>query len=195
MANANIRIITTDELKKIRNTEGMILQGCGGSLQEWVDGINEILTEEGILLDGAKFTDISAFEHNGHTNMLFSMDNVRLDVGKLAMWRLQTHETFGGTWLSDYMQNEFGIDVNSPEPYEYTKPEAPIIGADGNVFNLIGIVSRTLKRAGLNEQASEMRSRVMDSGSYDDALAVMMEYVEPIGIDEYQEHGGMNMGM
>ena len=26
-------------------------------------------------------------------------------VGKLAMWRLETRETFGSTWLTDYVDN------------------------------------------------------------------------------------------
>lgn len=26
--------------------EGLILQGCGGETQEWVDGINEMLTDK-----------------------------------------------------------------------------------------------------------------------------------------------------
>ena len=30
--------------------EGLILQGCGGEVQEWVDGINKMLTDKGILL-------------------------------------------------------------------------------------------------------------------------------------------------
>ena len=29
--------------------------------------------------------------------MLFPFEDVKLDIGKLAMWRLQTHDTFGGT--------------------------------------------------------------------------------------------------
>ena len=33
--------------------DGLILQGCGGDAQEWVDGINEMFTEAGILKDGA----------------------------------------------------------------------------------------------------------------------------------------------
>ena len=32
--------------------EGLILQGCGGDLKEWEDGVNELLTESGILLEG-----------------------------------------------------------------------------------------------------------------------------------------------
>ena len=73
-------------------------------------------------------------------------------------------------------------------PQEHQKPECPIIGADGNVFNLIGIASRTLKRSGMPEAANEMRERVMDSGGYDNALAIIMEYVEPVGVDDYDSH-------
>ena len=89
--------------------DGLILQGCGGDSQEWVDGINEILTTNGILLDGTKFHDCFTFEHDGLTCLLFPFsDDVKVDVGKLAMWRLQTHDNFGGTWLSDYVPNRLG---------------------------------------------------------------------------------------
>ena len=58
------------------------------------------------------------------------------------------------------------------------KPKAKLIGADGNIFNLIGIASRSLKRAGQNDKATEMSKRVMNSSSYDEALSIIMEYVE-----------------
>ena len=44
----SIRLISTEQLRHMGNQEGMILQGCGGDPQEWVDGINEILAQEGI---------------------------------------------------------------------------------------------------------------------------------------------------
>ena len=76
-----------------------------------------------------------------------------------------------------YMEKEgFNIEKNN-------KPKAPIIGADGNVFNLIGICRKTLKDAGLKDQAVEMTKRVTSSKSYEEALAIMMEYVDPIGED------------
>lgn len=102
--------ITLDELKNMTNTEGLILQGCGGDLQEWISGINKMLTDEQILKNGSTFTNVSVFEHNGLTNLLFNMKYVNLDISKLAMWRLSTHENFGGTWLSDYLDNHFGMD-------------------------------------------------------------------------------------
>uniref|UniRef100_UPI0040563EA2 hypothetical protein n=1 Tax=Acetatifactor sp. TaxID=1872090 RepID=UPI0040563EA2 len=60
------------------------------------------------------------------------------------------------------------------------KPTCELIGADGNIFNLIGIASRTLRRNGLPEQADEMGKRIMggEAGSYDEALRIIMEYVE-----------------
>jgi hypothetical protein len=114
-----IKHITTDELKQMTGTEGLVLQGCGGDPQEWLDGINDTFTAEGILKSGAKFRDISVFGHNGLTNILFDFDGMTrdtLDVGKLAMWRIATHGTFGGTWLSDYLPNKLGVNLDAPEP-------------------------------------------------------------------------------
>jgi hypothetical protein len=89
--------ITTDELRAMTDREGLIIQGCGGDLTEWINGINELLTQEGILKNGDSFKDVSVFEHDGCTNLLFFMEDVDLDMGKLAMWRLRSHEAFGGT--------------------------------------------------------------------------------------------------
>ena len=111
----SIKKITTDALRRKGNTEGLILQGCGGDLQEWVDGLNKMLTEEGILQNGSKFTECSAFEHNGLTCLLLPFKDVSVDVGRLAIWRLKTHDTFGGTWLSDYVPNYLGEFEESAE--------------------------------------------------------------------------------
>ena len=92
----------------MKNKDGLILQGCGGDRQEWVDGINELLTQEGILLDGTKFGNVKSFCHEGLTNLLFPFEDVKLNIGKLAIWRLCSYETFGGTWLSDYVANKLG---------------------------------------------------------------------------------------
>ena len=104
----SIKHITTNDLRRMSNTEGLILQGCGGDLREWVDGINGMLTEEGILRNGSKFTECSAFKNDGLTCLLFPFKDVDADLGRLAIWRLKTHDTFGGTWLSDYVPNCLG---------------------------------------------------------------------------------------
>ena len=79
----NIQEITADELRKMDSKEGLVLQGCGGDLQEWLDGINDILTDAGILLNGSRFESASVFQHEGLTNLLFSFENVELNMGKL----------------------------------------------------------------------------------------------------------------
>ncbi len=58
------------------------------------------------------------------------------------------------------------------------KPKCKLVGKDGNIFNLMGIASRTLKEAGLKEKASEMTNRITNSKSYDETLRIIMEYVE-----------------
>ena len=42
-------------------------------------------------------------------------EDVKLDMGKLAMWRLRTHEAYGGTWLSDYIPNRLEPDDDLSE--------------------------------------------------------------------------------
>ena len=59
------------------------------------------------------------------------------------------------------------------------KPKCRLIGENGNIFNLMGIVSRTLKKSGEPEKADEMIRRVTkEANSYDEALAMLMEYVD-----------------
>lgn len=111
-----IKEITTDDLRQMSNREGLIIQGCGGDLHEWVDGINDTLTQKGILKDGSRFERASAFHHDGLTCLLFDFGDADLNIGALAMWRLRTHSTFGGTWLSDYVPSRLdGFLTEQPE--------------------------------------------------------------------------------
>ena len=66
--------ITAEDLRRMEGQEGLVLQGCGGDLQEWVDGINGLLTEEGILLNGSRFKHITVFQRGEQTNQLFSLE-------------------------------------------------------------------------------------------------------------------------
>ena len=179
----SITTITTEDLRRMEGKDGLILQGCGGDLKEWVDGINDMLTEAGILKDGSKFEDVSTFQYGELTCLLYPFEDVKLDIGKLAVWRLQTHGDFGGTWLSDFVPNRLGGFIGEPSP-EPEKPDCALIGQDGNVFNLIGIASRTLRRNGMAEQAKEMSDRVFASGSYHEALNIIGEYVNITSVDE-----------
>ena len=60
------------------------------------------------------------------------------------------------------------------------KPDCKLIGEDGNIFNLMARASRTLRENDLSEEAAEMRERITSSGSYDEALCIIGEYVNII---------------
>ena len=51
-----MKTITTEERRNMSHQEGLILQGCGGDLQEWIDGIIGILREQRIFLGIASRT-------------------------------------------------------------------------------------------------------------------------------------------
>ena len=60
------------------------------------------------------------------------------------------------------------------------KPDCKLIGEDGNIFNLMARAARTLRENNLSEEAKEMRERITSSGSYDEALCIIGEYVNII---------------
>ncbi len=74
------------------------------------------------------------------------------------------------------------------------KPDCPLIGENGNIYNLVGIASMTLKRNGLSDKASEMSEKVFGSGSYEEALGIIGEYVNITSVDEPCEDMDMRMG-
>ncbi len=66
-----------------------------------------------------------------------------------------------------------------------SKPTITILGEDGNIFNLLGIAKKRfseLNREEPNEDWSqkweEFLTAVEASGSYDEALAVFMDYFD-----------------
>ena len=191
----SIMTITTDELRRMRYSEGLILQGCGGDLNEWVDRINEILTNEGILNSGSKFQNCLSFVHDGTTCLLFPLnDEVKIHIGNLGRWWQATHEQFDSTWLSDYVRDRLGGFI---EEREQIKPDCPLISQDGNIFNLMGIASRTLRQNGLAKQATEMCRRITSSGSYYEALGIIGEYVNITSVDDRDKdcEEGMEMNL
>ena len=108
--------VTTDELRKMRGKEGLVFQGCSPPLSEWKDGINEILTREGILRGGSAFENVMEFENRGVTNLLFPFDGVDLDAERLALWRLKNRQTFDVMWLSDYADNYLSPPEKTKKP-------------------------------------------------------------------------------
>ena len=60
------------------------------------------------------------------------------------------------------------------------KPAVRLVGEDGNVFNIIGRVSKALKDyyGQDDKRPDEFRDKAYKSQSYDEVLQLVMEYVE-----------------
>ena len=189
-----VKTIKMEELREYEGKNGLILQGCGGDPQEWIEGINNLFTERGLLLDGTRFKleDCAVFKNGESTCILFPFaEEVKMSYGKLSMWRIATHESMGGTWLIDFVDQNLG-GFNKQQ--KLSKPDCHLIGQDGNIFNLMGIAARTLRENGLYAQSKEMTKRITDSAqSYDEALNIIGEYVNITSADDMDEDEGMEM--
>lgn len=53
-----------------------------------------------------------------------------------------------------------------------------LVGEDGNVFSIIGRVVGALRDAGRDQEAAAFRDQAFASGSYDEVLALVLEFCE-----------------
>lgn len=122
----------------------------------------------------------------------FEQQEFDVDEGRLSVSLWDFNEYF------IYTEEEFQHYLNPAQENtvsaERKKPDCELIGQDGNIFNLMGIASRTLRRNGMAEEATEMCTRITKSGSYDAALCIIGEYVNITGPNEdMSENDGMGM--
>jgi hypothetical protein len=62
---------------------------------------------------------------------------------------------------------------------EVNRPTVKLIGADGNVFNILGLCMRAARKAGWpKKRVDEFVGRCTSSGSYDAVLGIVMEEFE-----------------
>ena len=101
------------------------------------------------------------------------------------------YDLYHGTSLEDEktIDNMFGDRMGyAIDEHTIKKPKCALIGEDGNIFNLMGKASRTLKRNGMRKEAEEMCSRIMNSAkSYDEALIILQDYVEIVDKESIRE--------
>ena len=70
-----------------------------------------------------------------------------------------------------------GTETSKEQPVP-KRPKMKLVGQDGNIFAILGRASRLLKENGQPQQATEISSRVYQSGDYYKALNIISEYVE-----------------
>lgn len=77
--------------------------------------------------------------------------------------------------------------MSSQTSPKYPHVVVPLLGEDGNAFFIMGRVSAALKRAGEREAATEYVNAAMSAPSYDDFLALTLEYVTEASIQEAED--------
>lgn len=84
-----------------RKDEALVLLGCGGESAEWFEGVTDLLENADIAKSDA-FGPFYELETTGGRRDLVMIISGKIDIGKLAIWRL----SFGDcSWLSDYLMN------------------------------------------------------------------------------------------
>lgn len=71
-----------------------------------------MLKENNIVPDDFNFKEVYAFENNNITNLAFALNNEKINIGKLAIFRLKIRNEFGAMWLSDYIDNGYIKEIN-----------------------------------------------------------------------------------
>ena len=99
------KISKSKVLKLANETEYLVWQGCGGPLEDWYNGITNMLIENEIANKNYKMKEMYVFDNNGMICLLTPLE--KLNLSKLAVMRLMWRETFGTMWLSDYIDNGY----------------------------------------------------------------------------------------
>lgn len=119
----------TKKFGDLSNTvEGLVFLGCGGDLQDWVDGIDGELKQ---------FCELNCFDEKfllettgGRHDIVVPFNEKlmgKIPIGRLAMWRIQfclnCHKC---SWISDYVNNyadHHGCSPISLKEADHTQPQ------------------------------------------------------------------------
>lgn len=83
----------------------MVLLGCDGTEREWLEGIEGLFHDEGLVDKDYKIKESFIFENLGRIDFIIDVSDI--DISKLAIVRLKMREVFGAMWLQDYIDNEY----------------------------------------------------------------------------------------
>ncbi len=169
----HIEKISVEKLRTFKDKEGLVFQSWGVRIEDWIDHINDILTKEGVLLDGIRLETCYTFLH-GHRNCAFlEIKDEKIDKDKLNEWVTEEHERLGVYWLTDYVPIYFVRFFDKDK-----LPKQSLISPDGKIFKLMATAAQILKDNDMFDRAKEMCNRVRSSASEEDARSVIREYVD-----------------
>lgn len=108
----------------------------------------------------------------------FEQRDIQVDGGILHVhfWQANGMEFHIQEGKKPSLENEQTADSGSQA--RKIRPKLQLFGHDGNIFSIMGDAKRLLARNGQKQEADEMCKRIFKSGSYNEALGIISEYVE-----------------
>lgn len=183
-------VTTKEKLDELYNSSALTFTGIIADdenlnkIVEWIKMYSEISEPLPIhIIKGKVMNENYGLTGDNAYNDELTLVSIKTDdikqVNRIVIPRFEV----GGKWFDDIVNNNATVE----KPKEKPKPKCDLIGEDGNIFNLMGIASRTLKRNGMQEEAKEMCDKITSSGSYNEALLIISDYVEISSVKETEE--------
>jgi len=151
-----------------------------------VDGFNEEFKSKNFKVLGSYATLPGHGGEGGRSDVVVEMPDDVVSRAATHPWHLSGLFR----WYDDYLASSRSIvppsalrDIYGEQevPTLFQKPKCKLVGENGNIYNLIGVAKRALKDAGMRDKADELSNRIVtkhEAHSYDEALRIIMEYVE-----------------
>jgi DNA-directed RNA polymerase subunit RPC12/RpoP len=124
----NIKRITYEDFTvNYKDRYGIVKLGCGGDLQEWVRGMEEVLRENsvinGMVVEGELWDEVLLITTpEGRQDMVFLTDDAKMPAIKVWMWKAPNH-------IDDVLfVREYKENVDTKCPYcddVICKPDLP----------------------------------------------------------------------
>lgn len=184
-----IYVNSNEQFEKLYNSSALTLEGLDDTdknlygFANWIKNLSEISNPLNMyIIKGKQMNEQYGLSGKNKYPAELRIVCVELkdikQVDKIIMPRFEIN----GRWFDDVVDNNVRREGRNS-----IKPKCALIGKNGNIFNLMGIASRTLEENNMREKAKEMRERITSSNSYDEALFIIQEYVEVTdeeGLDE-----------
>lgn len=107
--------------------------------------------------------------------------SIAIEVGMQVHRLYQLLKTLGYTQIRNAFVSELGTSPiraeGAPEQL-IQRPQCQLLGQEGNIFNLLGIAIKCLRKAGQKDKAKELATQVFKSTSYNEAIKIISEYVD-----------------
>lgn len=155
------------------------IRDLGDTYDDFIE-VNVSLSEEDSRVDIAKKVD--GEDYNGSCYMIHAFySGKETDITDMMLSYIPTEGGFYEMGIIEKDSEDWKLVENyikeKKGDKKMKKPTCALIGKNGNIYNLLGIAKRTLRECGMGEEADKMRERVFKSGSYDEALSIISDYV------------------